>query len=284
MVFSFKCLFSEAEPMACSFPTRPVEGAAFSRSLKQTRDSIRRDKHTSLPKDPGGPATGQDHRYETSALEEDIPSHCLNRAQHKAKSFLKKYTRHMIITLYVVLILLYVAYFSYAMYFDWKGNTTLIIFTSIALAYCLYVLIEHFCGEKINSRIIQPTHRAIARKWKYLRWCLLAAVIIGIIVYIAVDAAHNPIQLVSGGGLFVFVIIGFLCSKSPSKVYWQPIYSGCLLQFIMALLIIRWKNGYQVIKFVGDQATTFLAYADVGARFVFGEKFEEHDFVFKVML
>ena len=55
-----------------------------------------------------------------------------------------------------------------------------------------------------------------------------------------------------------------------------------MLQFIFALIILRWDIGYQAFQWLGDRVLEFLAYTDDGAIFVFGTKFTDHFFAMKV--
>lgn len=55
-----------------------------------------------------------------------------------------------------------------------------------------------------------------------------------------------------------------------------------MLQFIFALIILRWDIGYDIFQWLGDRLMEFLSYADEGAIFVFGEKYTDHFFAMKV--
>ena len=48
---------------------------------------------------------------------------------------------------------------------------------------------------------------------------------------------------------------------------------GFALQFLFAVLVLRWPFGYEVIKFMAVQITTFVEYAYDGAATVFGNPF-----------
>lgn len=54
------------------------------------------------------------------------------------------------------------------------------------------------------------------------------------------------------------------------QVVWRPIIWGFALQFLFAILVLRWTFGYEVIKFISVQVTTFVEYAYDGAATVFG--------------
>lgn len=84
-------------------------------------------------------------------------------------------------------------------------------------------------------------------------------------------------------GLFVFVGISYLCSVNRQAVRWHPVLWGIGLQFILAVLILKTKPGFAVFEFLGKAVSQFLNFSDQGARFVFGEAFQDHFIAFKVL-
>lgn len=66
------------------------------------------------------------------------------------------------------------------------------------------------------------------------------------------------------------------------QVKWRPVIVGLLLQFIFAYLILRTCVGYLTFKWMGDRIQEFLTHTDAGAEFVFGSKYTDHFFAFKV--
>ena len=64
---------------------------------------------------------------------------------------------------------------------------------------------------------------------------------------------------------------------------WRTVLWGIGLQFICALVVLRWPAGYTALKWLGDRFTEFLAYSNYGAEFVFGRSYAEHFFAFKVI-
>ncbi len=57
---------------------------------------------------------------------------------------------------------------------------------------------------------------------------------------------------------------------------------GLTLQFIFALIILRWSFGYDAFQWLGDRISEFLAHSDAGSAFVFGDSFRMHFFAFSV--
>ncbi|MGL5135183.1 MAG: Na+ dependent nucleoside transporter N-terminal domain-containing protein, partial [Planktothrix sp.] len=84
-------------------------------------------------------------------------------------------------------------------------------------------------------------------------------------------------------GLFVFVGISYLCSVNRQAVRWHPVLWGIGLQFILAVLILKTKPGLAVFEFLGKAVSQFLNFSDQGAKFVFGEAFQDHFIAFKVL-
>lgn len=58
---------------------------------------------------------------------------------------------------------------------------------------------------------------------------------------------------------------------------------GFSMQFLMAILVLRWKAGYDAVKWFSDQIMTFINYSLEGAATVFGDPtMVLHPFVFVV--
>jgi len=90
-------------------------------------------------------------------------------------------------------------------------------------------------------------------------------------------------RLISALGLAVFIGLSYAFSVNRRAVLWRPVLWGIGLKFVFALLILKTPSGLAVFKFLGDVVSRFLEFSDAGAKFVFGEKFEENFFAFKVL-
>ncbi|MBD2339594.1 NupC/NupG family nucleoside CNT transporter [Calothrix sp. FACHB-156] len=90
-------------------------------------------------------------------------------------------------------------------------------------------------------------------------------------------------RAISALGILVFIGISYALSVNRSAVRWRTVAWGLGLEFIFALLILKTPGGFAVFKTLGDVVTNFLAFSDVGAKFVFGENFKEHLFAFQVL-
>ncbi len=90
-------------------------------------------------------------------------------------------------------------------------------------------------------------------------------------------------QIVSVLGLFSMLAIAWLLSVDRKAIKWRPVIGGTLLQVVFALLILRTEWGRLAFDSIGAVITRFLDFTDTGASFVFGEKFKEFYFAFKVL-
>jgi len=71
-----------------------------------------------------------------------------------------------------------------------------------------------------------------------------------------------------------------LCFFS-SQVNCRTVLWGFGLQFVFALIVLRWPAGYAVFKWLGDRAAAFVACSDAGAEFVFGASYRDHFVAFQ---
>uniref|UniRef100_A0A3Q4BDW1 Sodium/nucleoside cotransporter n=1 Tax=Mola mola TaxID=94237 RepID=A0A3Q4BDW1_MOLML len=114
-------------------------------------------------------------------------------------------------------------------------------------------------GDRIWEAIY-PVRNLLSRNWFWIR-CYCAQ-------YIVLLFKHTP-------------KMSFFCTSS--KWSFRTLLWGMGLQFFLALLSFRTTFGLQALQWTGHQAEIFLAFTDVGSKFVFGESYTEHPFVFKVM-
>ncbi|MEH2333349.1 NupC/NupG family nucleoside CNT transporter [Nostoc sp.] len=88
---------------------------------------------------------------------------------------------------------------------------------------------------------------------------------------------------ISALGILVFISISYAFSVNRRAVRWRIVTWGLGLEFVFALAILKTPWGLNVFKSLGDIVSQFLAFSDVGAKFVFGENFKDHFFAFQVL-
>ena len=90
-------------------------------------------------------------------------------------------------------------------------------------------------------------------------------------------------RIASFAGLFAMIGIAWALSNDRRAIKWRTVVVGTALQVVFALVILRTEVGRQVFDWIGTVITRFLDFTDAGASFVFGEKFKEFYFAFKVL-
>ena len=90
-------------------------------------------------------------------------------------------------------------------------------------------------------------------------------------------------RLISLLGLFVMIGLAWLMSSHRWKVNWRLVGSGLFLLFALALVFLKTAIGRSVFSQIGDLFKELLSFVDAGAGFVFGPRFSEFQFAFKVL-
>jgi len=90
-------------------------------------------------------------------------------------------------------------------------------------------------------------------------------------------------RLTSFAGYFAMIGLAWLLSENKRHFPWRVTVVGTLLQFALALLILNTTPGRLAFEGIGAAFTWVSDLADEGSKFVFGERFLEHPFAFKVL-
>lgn len=88
--------------------------------------------------------------------------------------------------------------------------------------------------------------------------------------FIAYDSAPKLDGLLSFGGLLLFTCMSCLFSKSPRHIPWDCVLSGVLLQYLLALVLLRSEMGRRMMQCLSSHARNLMTFSNFGARFVFG--------------
>ncbi|KAL5119764.1 hypothetical protein ACEQ8H_002370 [Pleosporales sp. CAS-2024a] len=75
-------------------------------------------------------------------------------------------------------------------------------------------------------------------------------------------------RAVSLFGLAVFIAAFWATSRNRSKINWHTVIVGMLLQFIVALFVLRTGAGYSIFNFISELARLLLGFADDGVTFL----------------
>ena len=71
-------------------------------------------------------------------------------------------------------------------------------------------------------------------------------------------------------GLALLLLIAFGVSKNRRGISWRAVGGALALQFLFALLVLRWGPGRTALSWVSDRVQALIGYAGEGTAFVFG--------------
>ncbi|XP_059163816.1 solute carrier family 28 member 3-like [Physella acuta] len=169
----------------------------------------------------------------------------------------------------------YFIYFGFAMNFRFgdEGSIRLLVCTIIGILMMIYTHFGALFLKPLTTQMHEIRYNEDkAAQRKKIKWALyIVSTVVTVTLIIVLVALKSPRNLLSLGGLAMFVILGFLTSYSPALINWHPIYWGFTVQFYFAVLILKTKVGYNIFLWLGDRVTEFLAHSDAGAKFVFGD-------------
>ncbi|XP_066038518.1 solute carrier family 28 member 3 isoform X1 [Chamaea fasciata] len=207
----------------------------------------------------------------------------LEKKYDEACDFCKKHKTKIHYVICGILITAYLAVVIAACSLNFQRALPLFVVTVIAIFFiCWDFLIAKY--EDTIAAFFSHGEQYLKKQWFWLKWVLCATLTITIICWLILDITkRGSRQLISFGGLGMYILLMLIFSKYPARVTWRPIFSGIGMQFILGILILRTKVGFDVFNWLGIQIQTFLEYSDTGAKFVFGDKYTDHFFAFKVL-
>jgi CNT family concentrative nucleoside transporter len=87
-------------------------------------------------------------------------------------------------------------------------------------------------------------------------------------------------RAVSLFGLIVFLFLFYITSRNRSKIVWHTVIVGMLVQFIIALFVLRTKAGYDIFTFISELCRELLGFARKGTEFLTTTEISEYQFFF----
>ncbi|XP_054842087.1 solute carrier family 28 member 3 isoform X2 [Eublepharis macularius] len=160
-------------------------------------------------------------------------------------NFYRKHKTRIRYMIYGILIAAYLAMVIAACTLNFHRAMALFVLTILGIFFiCWDFLMDRY--EDRITEFFSPCGRLLKAHWFWLKWVVWIAVGTGLVCWLIFDTAKQGTnQLISFGGLVMYVFLMLVFSKHPTK--------------------------------------TFLEYTDAGAKFVFGEKYTDHFFAFKVL-
>lgn len=195
----------------------------------------------------------------------------LEKFQNIVEKFFKTNKRIIIRVLQSILLVGYFVFFGFALSHNFTATIPLLVITSLVISWILYLNFKKYCGGKF-LQVIQPFIRRLRKSWAYLQWLTKPAIAILVIVYLA-SIITDTKQIVAICGLVFFMSIPLITCKHPSKIKWRPVVWGMGIQFVLGIMVLRWRPGYLAVNYLSKQINKLLFYCMRGASVVFGDPF-----------
>ncbi|CAK7890872.1 hypothetical protein CAAN1_01S02520 [[Candida] anglica] len=96
----------------------------------------------------------------------------------------------------------------------------------------------------------------------------LAVILVGTFVPSETEYSKRADRAVSFFGVVVTIAGLYITSNNRSKIQWRTVIAGLLMQFIIALFVLRTKCGYDVFNFISTLARELLGFAKDGVAFL----------------
>ncbi|KAK2737658.1 hypothetical protein FQN57_007465 [Myotisia sp. PD_48] len=116
----------------------------------------------------------------------------------------------------------------------------------------------------------QPFARLIPAKFHTLAGAALVTSVILIGAFASEESQDNTRanRAVSVFGLAVLIAGLWATSNNRKKIVWRTVIVGMLVQFVIALFVLRTQVGYDIFNFISQRATDLLGFAGKGTAFL----------------
>ncbi|KAK2757637.1 hypothetical protein FQN54_004606 [Arachnomyces sp. PD_36] len=118
-----------------------------------------------------------------------------------------------------------------------------------------------------------PVVNAIPSKFRTPAATALVVTVILIGAFVSEEAEDNTREnrAVSLFGLLVLLVGLWATSRDRKKIVWQTVIVGMLVQFVIAVFVLRTGVGYDIFNFISGLARSLLGFAGEGTAFLSDE-------------
>ncbi|ODQ66479.1 hypothetical protein NADFUDRAFT_45934 [Nadsonia fulvescens var. elongata DSM 6958] len=113
----------------------------------------------------------------------------------------------------------------------------------------------------------------IPEKWRHPAGALLTVgvILIGTFATKDYDDSLRSDRAISFFGCVIAIFCLYVTSANRKAIDWHPVITGMLMQYIIALFVLRTKCGYDIFNFISKMARLLLGYAKDGVAFITSE-------------
>ncbi|CCE43333.1 uncharacterized protein CPAR2_209780 [Candida parapsilosis] len=134
------------------------------------------------------------------------------------------------------------------------------------LPWCLKQVkyVWDFCCDIIYTKLFPQRYQRLLAG----ATIVIAVVLLGTFIPTETDFSKRPDRAVSFFGCLVAIFGLFVTSKNPKRIQWNTVIGGFLMQYIVALFVLRTKCGFDVFNFISTLARELLGFAKDGVAFL----------------
>lgn len=134
----------------------------------------------------------------------------------------------------------------------------------------LYIIYHHAAKVWNWATDIVYTRVLTTRPRRLLVGATIAVgvVLLGTFVPEEIEFSKRKDRAISFCGVVVAIIGLYATSKNRSKIQWNAVIGGMLMQYIIALFVLRTKAGYDIFNFISFLARKLLGFAKDGVAFL----------------
>eukprot|EP00026_Physarum_polycephalum_P005821 Phypoly_transcript_05860.p1 GENE.Phypoly_transcript_05860~~Phypoly_transcript_05860.p1 ORF type:complete len:569 (+),score=54.39 Phypoly_transcript_05860:141-1847(+) len=109
------------------------------------------------------------------------------------------------------------------------------------------------------------------RKWSLVAMGVVILIIIAVVFALPIDPAATRLSRAQALlGFVVFLGLLYITSHDRKAVEWRTIWVGILMQFLLALFVLRTWIGFHIFKYISDLFADYLGFSQAGYSFLFG--------------
>lgn len=188
---------------------------------------VQNREHKAAKQDEEQVTIEQDSLRNKEDEEDDPETHQKGYLERKYDTVCDFYKKHKTTLWYIIwgiLLLGYLAMVIAACVLNFQRALPLFVITVAAI---FFVVWDYFMA-KYEHRIdecLSPVKRLLNSHWFWMKWVIWSLLILGVILWLIFDTAKlGQQQLISFGGLVMYIILIFLFSKYPTKVSVKSIH------------------------------------------------------------
>lgn len=142
-----------------------------------------------------------------------------------------------------------------------------------------YVLVPlRFVWKKTAVRIVD----FVPEKFRTISGAaiVVAAYLVGTFVTEETGQNTRADRAISLMGLCIFIAVLWATSNNRAAIQWHTVIVGMLMQFIIALFVLRTQVGYDIFEFISGLARSLLSFAKHGVAFLTNTEISEYPYFF----